>query len=199
MYTGQQRQRRDMDETLGILRGIIADGKICEREYEFLAKWLVGHSEFASQWPFSVVAERMIEIEQDNVVTEEEREGLCELIAKLTAGPDPFAEELDLRSAELPLTRPEPLVIFPEHEFVFTGRFLYGTRKRCWKDTEISGGLCKDEISTRTRYLVIGLLGSENWIHSTYGRKIREAMEMSHYGKIHIIDERHWARALSGL
>lgn len=198
-YTGPQRQRRDMDETLGILRGVIADGKVCQAEYDFLRKWLVGHGDFIGEWPFSVIAKRMIEIEADEVITEAERQDLCDLIGQLTAGPDPFSSEMELRSAALPLSKPKPVVVFPENEFVFTGRFLYGTRKKCWSDTQISGGTCGETVCPRTRYLVIGLLGSENWVHSTHGRKIRAAMELSPFGNIHIIDERHWAEALSGL
>jgi hypothetical protein len=46
-------------------------------------------------------------------------------------------------------------------------------------------------------FLVVGNLGSEDWIHSSFGRKIERAVELRREcPTLAIINEDHWARAL---
>jgi len=42
-----------------------------------------------------------------------------------------------------------------------------------------------------TDYLVIGEIGSSNWVHSSFGRKIEKAMELKEKGRISIVSEKH--------
>jgi len=43
-------------------------------------------------------------------------------------------------------------------------------------------------------YLVLGIMGSRDWAHSSFGRKIEKAMEYKKAGHpIAIVSERHWS------
>jgi hypothetical protein len=54
-------------------------------------------------------------------------------------------------------------------------------------------------VTLRTSFLVIGTFGSEDWAHSSFGRKIEKAMDLRRRGvsSIRIVGEDHWATALS--
>ncbi len=46
-------------------------------------------------------------------------------------------------------------------------------------------------------YLVIGTFGSEEWIHSAYGRKIERAIELrDKHGTPYLVSEAHWTSAI---
>jgi hypothetical protein len=46
--------------------------------------------------------------------------------------------------------------------------------------------------------LVIGEIGSQDWLHSTHGRKIEKAIEYNDTGaKIAIVPEKHWYECVS--
>jgi hypothetical protein len=50
------------------------------------------------------------------------------------------------------------------------------------------GAITKD-----LNYLVIGEVGSRDWIHSTHGRKIEKAIDYNDRGcRIAIVTEQHW-------
>jgi hypothetical protein len=54
-------------------------------------------------------------------------------------------------------------------------------------------------ISRGLDYLVIGEIGSRDWIHSTHGRKIEKAIDYSGRGcHIAIVAEQHWHGYLIG-
>jgi NAD-dependent DNA ligase len=92
---------------------------------------------------------------------------------------------------------PLPNVIFDGKQFVMTGRFFYGTRSNCEKKVIERGGTCKSHVSMQTDYLIIGSLGSPDWIHTNYGRKIEAAMAYKQDGfDIRIVGEEHWATFL---
>ena len=58
-------------------------------------------------------------------------------------------------------------------------------------------GTPQDKVTTRLDYLVIGSLGNEDWMHSTFGRKIQQALDFNAKGRgIAIVSEDAWAQAL---
>lgn len=62
---------------------------------------------------------------------------------------------------------------------------------------ERRGGLCSASPSNRTRYLVIGDLGSRDWINSNAGRKIQKVVALrSERHPVAILTEGHWSRHL---
>ncbi len=163
-------------------------------ETETLAQWLVAHREVEDAWQVRRLADRIALIYQDGVADEEERADLKVLMEQILGG---FDEDACLYTpTQLPLTRPEPDVVFDSNEFVLTGKFLYGTRKRCEREIEIRGGKCAEIVRLRTSYLVIGSLVSRDWKTTSYGNKIEKAIEYSKLCPIAIISEKRWQEFL---
>ena len=49
----------------------------------------------------------------------------------------------------------------------------------------------------KTDYLVIGSYATDSWAHSSWGRKIEKAVEMTNKGHpVKIISEEHWSKSL---
>ena len=91
------------------------------------------------------------------------------------------------------LTEPPPDIVFAHRVFVFTGKFLFGSRARCVEAATALGGIWDKDVSRRTDYLVIGSMGSRDWAQSESGLKIQKAMHLAaKYGEIAIVTEEHW-------
>lgn len=59
------------------------------------------------------------------------------------------------------------------------------------------GGLPSNNVTKRLHYLIIGDLGSRDWVQSTHGRKIEQALEYTREGTgLAIISEEHWFKSL---
>jgi NAD-dependent DNA ligase len=100
-------------------------------------------------------------------------------------------------STGLPLCSPLPEVTLPGRLFCFTGKFVTGTRNYVRGLVQARGSVVADSPTNKTNYLVIGEIGSNDWIHSTHGRKIEKAVQIRNEGKpIHIIAEGHWLRSV---
>lgn len=54
-------------------------------------------------------------------------------------------------------------------------------------------------VSKKVNFLIIGSIGNEQWMHTSYGLKIKKAVELREAGTpISIISEEHWQRAIFG-
>ena len=181
---------RAIHEMLGVVRGILFDGKITDDEVTGLNNWLLLHADIRQVWPVFVISERLYRILSDGKIDDEERAELKDMLAKLVGG------GLN-RATSLPVDDPLPALLFPEKRYVFTGKFAFGTRKACEGAVADCGALCSSAVSCLTDYLVIGEIGSADWKYSAWGNKIHEAMQLKSDGeKIAIIPEEHWAMSL---
>jgi len=128
----------------------------------------------------------------------DEQGELLDLLLSITGGEIPLKEQVNSFSATLPLSLPPPEVVFDRRQFCLTGRFAFGSRKQCEAQIVERGGLTQSDVTRDTSYLVVGAMGSTDWIHSTYGRKIEAAVALRDRGfAIGLISEEHWVRALS--
>ncbi len=196
-YNVSRRMDRSVHELLGLIRGILADDEVQEAEVVTLAKWLIANREAADTWPADIIADRVARVLDDDIITDEERDELRDLFQRLIGSHE---DTTDFHSAatRLPLTEPPPAISFSGKMFMFTGKFLYGTRRVCEAEVTERGGLVTSNISRQIDYLVIGAIGSRDWIHSTHGRKIEGAIENIRRGaNTAIIAEEHWERFLS--
>jgi NAD-dependent DNA ligase len=92
-----------------------------------------------------------------------------------------------------------PTLKWVDRVFLFTGVMAYGPRKECESLIVERGGLIGGSVSRKTNYLVVGSIGNDQWLHSTYGTKIKKAVELRENGvPIAIISEEHWQRVLFG-
>jgi NAD-dependent DNA ligase len=193
-YNENYRIARALNELAGLVRGIVADGYVHSAETKVLAQWLAAHREVKDSWQVRRLAERMALIYRDGIADEEERADLKILLEQMVGRFDENA--LLYTPTQLPLTHPEPEVVFDSNEFVLTGKFLYGTRKRCEREIQIRGGTCADTVRLRTSYLVIGSLVSRDWKCTSYGSKIEKAVEYSKLCPIAVICEKRWQEFL---
>jgi len=187
---------RDIQELLGLMKGVLADGHVCDAEVVALEEWTTSHPWAHDIWPVNVLVKRLKVILDDGIVDEEERRELTELLQKAT-GERPDASTAMNGATRLPLDDPPPPVGFEQSQFVFTGKFAYGTRRRCEDAVVDRGGATGSSVTRSTNFVVIGTLASAQWALSSYGRKIQKAVELRSEGvPIAIVSEEHWVEAL---
>ena len=184
---------RSIDELIGLCKGFTADGTISEDEVNYLTSWLNTNQHAIDVWPANAIIARINQILIDKIIDEEERADLFQLLAEVVGqakngGPAPNS------STSLPLTKPAPPVFFTNHRFCLTGKFVMGPRANHEFEIKERGGLIHANVTEETNYLIIGTLGSSDWLHSTYGRKIEKAVALAERGhQIALISEEHWA------
>lgn len=196
-YNRRRRADREVQELLGLAKGIIADGMVVDSEVVALQQWFDGHEDALDVWPLNVLSGRLRRILADGMVDEEERTELAGLLRQAT-GERPDGATAMRGATRLPLCDPAPHVEYVGRTFVFTGRFAFGTRTRCERAVLREGGAVKRTVSRGTHYLVIGALASVDWANSTHGRKIEEAVHLRAAGHpVHIVSEEHWSSTLT--
>lgn len=114
-----------------------------------------------------------------------------------------YREDLaaSILSQQSPFDSPEPVIVFPRHAFVFTGKFDFGERKKCQDAVIQKGGATPNSkfVSENIDYLVIGQQGSPAWKRGAYGNKIESAiLKRREHGKPAIVSEKHWMKCLEG-
>lgn len=187
---------RDANELTGLARGILADGSLNQLEAEFLIRWLEERPESITVWPFNVLFQRFAEALQDGNLDKREERELIDLLMEFIGG-GITDQGISTAASTLPLCRPAPTVDFEDSFFCLTGAFASGTRSECEQEIIARGGIPKSGVTKKTRYLVIGNVGSTDWANTTYGRKIEKAVLLREDGvPISIISEKHWSDSL---
>lgn len=190
---------RGIDELIGLCRGVLADGVLAESEVRFLADWLDRHREIADQWPAVVLYKRIQEVLADGVMDSDEERDLLALLMDVTGAPI-VGEAAASMSTALPLDHPAPTLTFDDWTYCFTGKFACGTRGQVEQVARSLGAKICTAPTLKTNIVVIGSIGSRDWIHSTYGRKIETAVAMRERGhRITLVSEEHWYGTVSML
>lgn len=193
---------RDVDELIGICRGIVFDDVVTQKEAESLFSWLNAQPALVETWPANVLYSRLKDALEDDFLDQDEAADLLATINKVVTKPD-RVETVDTSTGEvisetaataLPVTEPSEFSI-TGHCFVFTGKFASGTRSECQAEVKSRGGLCQDRPTKKTRFLIVGSIGSRDWAHSSWGRKIEKAVELRAAGEdIDILCEESWLK-----
>lgn len=185
---------RQIDELIGLAKGIVADGEVHPREAEFLQSWLAANVAVSGNPLIGGLYRRIASMLSDGVLDREERQ---ELFETLTAfGSEPIELGEPMKATSLPLTDPFPIVDFAGKRFTFTGTFNFGDRRDC-EGAVASRGAEAGSLTAKTHFLVVGVYATESWKHSSFGNKILKACDMREKGiPIHIVSENHWASHL---
>ena len=194
-----RRTDRATDELVGICRGCLADGHVNQQEAEFLKDWIERNAPFVKEYPFAQIYRVLTEILRDGVIDQDESADLHDTLIRFVGG-EAFDEEAQTasRSTALPIDEPEPVITYPGSVFVVTGTFSFGARKLVTKEIVCRGGELGSTPSRKTRFLVIGELGSRDWINSNAGRKIQKAVELRSEGHpLAIVSENCWLQSLN--
>ena len=183
---------RQVNELVGLARGLCADETINQAEAEYLQKWLAASTAITDN---PIVGNLMIRVRDmliDRRLAADEARELLETLKKFSG--DKFELGEVIKSTTLPLDDPQPEILFEGKRFCFTGTFAFGSRADCEAAVGDRGGLI-GSLTMATSYLVVGIYATDTWAHSAYGRKIERAVEMKTQGvPIAIIGEQHWVR-----
>ncbi|MCB2218034.1 MAG: BRCT domain-containing protein [Desulfobulbaceae bacterium] len=191
-YNHKRLNDRSIDELIGISKGIIADNIVNIEEAQFLVEWMSSNKNHFLNPVAAILYERIKDMLSDDKLDEDEKDELFSVL-KMFAGDKTESRSTNL-STSLPIDIPAPFVNFDGTSFCLTGKFAYGPRNVVVDAIENLGGFFHSSVRHDTNYLVIGFFASRSWAHSSYGRKIEEAIENKRCGSsISIITEDHWA------
>lgn len=196
--TVTRRADRASNELVGLCRGLLADGHVSPQEAAFLKNWIERNAEFVGMYPFNRLYTQLTAILKDGFVDQDESADLHDTLVRFVGGEalDGAGETVSMATT-LPVDQPEPVILFEGATFVVTGTFLHGQRTAVHQAIEMRGGLTSSTPSKATRFLVIGELGSRDWINSNAGRKIEKAVRLRMAGHpVAIITEAHWSQSL---
>lgn len=174
----------------GVFYGILADDIITDKEIFQLQDWLQHFSFLRGTFPFDDIQLLLSDILADNVITEQERQQLKSFLSdfvdtKTSANIVPENPEVTCTVDSICAKDPE--ITIDSHVFCFTGKSKNFSRSELANKIEAHNGIFKNNISSKTNYLVLGLDGSETWSYSTYGRKVEKALEIQKQGNFLLI------------
>lgn len=187
--------KQSLGELLGIARGLLADEQLTNEEIHFLHDWLEERHRIASSFPGNVIQERVREVLEDGVITEEERSHLVATLNLLIEDRlEELAEQVDL--TELWFDE-AGLIEFKSARFCLTGNFVYGPLDICKTAIEKKGGVVLPSVTDKAQFLVVGALGVDEWRDGGLGVEIEAAMRLRARGQaIKIIPEDCWVAQL---
>jgi len=190
--------RRSAESLIGIATGLVADGAINQQEAEFLKGWIETHLAHLGDPVINILYSRLKNMLSDGVLQADEASELLDILHQFTGGPAPQLRAYTAPTT-LPLNNPPPSLTWTGSVFVFTGLMAFGRRQDCEQLVVERGAHVSGTVTRKTTFLVIGSIGNEQWLNSTYGLKIKKAVELRESGlPLAIIDEAHWQRALFG-
>lgn len=184
---------RQIDEFIGIIKGVMADGMVTQSEVEFLLSWMDSNRKAANLWPAKALYPRLATALVGGKMSIEAESDILGLLMSTVGGNIAPQNGIHSDSTALPLTNPHPNILFSDQAFCFTGAFHSGSRRWCEDQISQRGGIAASGVTKKLNYLVIGDIGNENWLHSTHGRKIEKAVAYNDSGgRIAIVGEEHW-------
>ena len=180
LYNRARIDDRQVNELVGLARGVIADGVVTQAEAEFLQKWLAANTAASDNPVIGRLLDRVSEMLRDESLDDEEAQELLQTLERFSGGDFELGELL--KSSNLPLDRPPPPIAFNDTRFCFTGTFAFGSRKDCEREA-VKRGANVGSLTKQTHYLVIGIYATDSWAHSSFGRKIEKAVNMREKGQ----------------
>ena len=187
--------KQSLGELLGLARGLMADQELTDSEIHFLHDWLEERYSMTSSFPGNVIYERIKDVLEDGVVTEEERSHLVDTLNMLIEDRlEDLAEQVDLTELWFDDVG---LIDFNKAKFCLTGNFVYGPEEVCKTAIEQRGGIVTPSVNPESHFLVVGSLGVDEWRSGGLGTKIESAMRLRATGKsVKIIPEGSWVEHL---
>lgn len=177
---------KNVDECIGICKGILSDDEFKESEKFFLLNWIIKNELDKKD---SMVKILFDELNNSNNSLDD----LKEILIKFSGGVSTPPDDIKSMSTLLPIENDLQSIEFKNKSFCLTGKFssAYGNRKAIENIIKDKGGEIKETVPQSLDYLVIGELGNTDWIHSTFGRKIQTVLEnkKKEYCKTKIISE----------
>lgn len=174
----------DIQQLHGIMHGIIADNQITEEEVIGLRTWLYDNEHLTGRYPYDELSTLLMEILKDGIVTPEESNRLKCFFSEFVRPEEAYVIDIDeINELKKYITiggicATCPTIEFQERTFCFTGASSKTTRNGFENIVTSLGGTFKNNVSSKTHYLVIGNEGNPCWAYSCYGRKVEAAVEL---------------------
>jgi NAD-dependent DNA ligase len=187
--------KQSLGELLGVARGLMADEELTNSEIRFLNDWLEQRYTMTSSFPGNIIHQRIKDVLEDGVITEEERSHLVDTLNLLIDDRlEDLAEQVDLTELWFDEVG---LIEFNKARFCLTGNFVFGPKDVCKTAIEQRGGIVKPSVGDEIQFLVVGGLGVDEWRTGGLGIEIERAMRLRATGKkVKIIPEDSWAALL---
>ena len=187
--------KQSLGELLGLARGLMADQELTDSEIHFLNEWLEDRHTMTSSFPGNVIHERIKDVLEDSIVTEEERSHLVDTLNMLIEDRlEDLAEQVDLTELWFDDVG---LIDFNKARFCLTGNFVFGPEEVCKTAIEQRGGIVTPSVGDESHFLVVGGLGVDEWRNGGLGAEIESAMRLRATGKsVKIIPEDSWVAYL---
>ncbi|MBN7827362.1 BRCT domain-containing protein [Bowmanella dokdonensis] len=184
-----------INEFLGVLQGVVADGSVNRQEFDFLIGWLRENDVVEDDWLVEQVVSRANQIMSDGIVTQGELTEFGDLVKQLTGYQ--FNETGSAECSSIAYLEDSIEKIEQDSLICFTGTFVSGSR-RILEGLAVSKGLKpKNRITKSLNYLVIGELVTPDWRFQSYGRKIEQAVKYREEGiPIKILSEKNWTQLI---
>ena len=193
-YGRERLAHRQVDELIGLARGLCADGVLNQAEVEFLYAWLAANEGITGHPLIADLYSRVAEVLSDGIADDAERLELLDTLRGFSGNDMELGEAL--KATSLPFCDPAPTLTFPGVTYCFTGTFSFGRRPKCEQAVADRGGY-HGGLTRKTDVLVIGVYATESSKHSAFGHKILKASEMRDAGvPIALVSEDHWVRYL---
>lgn len=195
-YTSRRAQRT-IQEMLGLIRGIVCDGVVVDDEIRAFESWCENHPDVVAFWPATVLEPKVRAVLANRAISADDRHHLYELFCDAVGGGGVNDSTSQIFATRLPFDEPAPELSFVNRTYVFTGTFVFGTRKECEDAVVARGGHVAPRVTREPSIVVIGTLSTDAWAHSSYGRKIEAAVTYRDGGvPIQIVCEEHWTAAV---
>lgn len=180
----------------GMIHGIMADGEISDKEVDALNAWIKANDFLSGTYPFDELNSLLSSILEDKKIDEDERNTLLAFFSNIIEFKNSFnlieRDFVDLREKYSVdgICASCPEVVLEGKTFCFTGESYRATRKEIAEVVTQLGGVFRNNVSSKTDYLIVGNAGNPCWAYACYGRKIEEAMELrKNGGHIVIVNE----------
>lgn len=180
----------------GIIHGILADGYIDDAEIYALHDWIKNNEYLTGCYPFDEIESLLSSILLDGKITDDERGMLTAFLGDFidtSASPNVHKNDLEILKQKYSVDGICSVcqnIDFSGNVFCFTGKSNRANREDISRIITNQGGIFKNNVTKKTRYLIVGVDGNPCWAYSCYGRKIEEAMNLRKNGqKLAIISE----------
>lgn len=180
----------------GLIHGILADGEISDNEIHALKNWIRTNDYLSGCYPFDEIESLLLTILADGKITDDERSLFKAFLSNfidLTTSYNLSQLDMDKLKNEYSIGGICAVcqeIEFEDTLFCFTGESARACRNDIAGVIESFGGHFKNNITNKTRYLIVGNKGNPCWAFSCYGRKIEDAVTRRKNGqKLVIVNE----------
>lgn len=173
----------------GMIHGILADGEVSDEEIHALKSWISMNNYLSGCYPFDEIESLLLSILEDGIITEDERNTLKAFLSNFVNLNFSYnLNDKELENLKQKYSISGICAVCQEmdiagNEICFTGQSLKATRNEISQIVTDLGGIFKNNLTNKTRYLIIGNDGNPCWAFSCYGRKVEDAVKRRKNGQ----------------